>query len=318
MLIDLTTDFFKAAASPDPVQAYRHYLDEHRPVLSAYWQNYILDPDSPQADEIIKGVVQAQRRDLHALLDHVDLRGIAEDTLARCEDLFQVDRQVDLYLMVGVGGANAGELVVGGRGIAFICLEHFTGRPNTETYGLGLSPDLIPLWIAHEVAHTVRYTSPMSRSELARLIYEARGFYDYWDTGSQSTLRELLVNEGLAVAASKAIAPGFDAKEYFGYGSHQYRRLRELEAFLRAAVSDELDDTGLGYRLKYLTGGTSQTSRVVRGKVIPERAGYYLGYRMVESYINAHGIAEALRAPALELVEADSGAAGDEAFGASA
>jgi hypothetical protein len=318
MLIDLTTDFFKAAASPDPVEAYRRYLDEHRPVLSAYWQNYILDPDSPQADGIIEGVVRAQRRDLHALLDHVDIRGIAADTLARCEDQFQVDRQFDLYLMVGVGGANAGELVVGGRGIAFICLEHFTGRPNAETFGLGLNPDLMPLWIAHEVSHTVRYTSPMSRSELARLIFEARGFYDYWDTGSQSTLRELLVNEGVAVAASRAIAPGFDSKEYFGYGSHQYRRLRELEAFLRRAMADELDKTGLGYRLKYLTGGTSQTSRVVRGKVIPERAGYYLGHRMVEPYVTQHGIAQALRASAQELVDADVEGAGDEAFGASA
>ena len=49
--------------------------------------------------------------------------------------------------MVGLGGANAGELVVGGRGVAFICLEHFTGRVNPETYGMGLPPDLIPLWI---------------------------------------------------------------------------------------------------------------------------------------------------------------------------
>jgi hypothetical protein len=65
--------------------------------------------------------------------------------------------------MVGLGGANAGELVVGGRGVAFICLEHFTGRVNPETYGMGLAPDLIPLWIAHELAHAVRYTSPTSQ-----------------------------------------------------------------------------------------------------------------------------------------------------------
>ena len=41
-----------------------------------------------------------------------------------------------VFTMVGLGGANAGELVVGGRGVAFICLEHFTGRVNPETYGM--------------------------------------------------------------------------------------------------------------------------------------------------------------------------------------
>ena len=38
-----------------------------------------------------------------------------------------MDCDVDVVLMVGVGAANAGELVVDGRGIAFVCLEHFTG-----------------------------------------------------------------------------------------------------------------------------------------------------------------------------------------------
>ena len=75
--------------------------------------------------------------------------------------------------MVGLGGANAGELVVGGRGVAFVCLEHFTGRVNPETYGMGLPPDLIPLWIAHELAHTVRYTSPTSASDMRRLVARA-------------------------------------------------------------------------------------------------------------------------------------------------
>ena len=96
----------------------------------------------------------------------------------------------------------------GGRGVAFVCLEHFTGRVNPETYGMGLAPDLIPVWIAHELAHTVRYTSPRSASDMRRLIADQGGHYDYWATGSRATLRELLVNEGLAVHAAQAVAPG--------------------------------------------------------------------------------------------------------------
>jgi hypothetical protein len=305
MLIDLVPSFLEALAAPDPIDGYRRYFEEHQSVLSAYWRNYILDPDSSQAQPVIERAMAAHRADLHALLEHRDIKAVAQDALARCEDVLQVDRPVDLYLMVGVGGANAGELVLAGRGIAFVCLEHFTGRPNPETYGLGLSPDFIPLWIGHEVAHAVRYTSPASESEFARIIADAGGSYDCWDSSSRATLREMLVNEGLAVAASREIAPDFEPQQYLGYGSRQYRRLRELEAFLRREIVAELDQTGIGYRLRYLAGGTSRAARQLAGRVLPERSGYYLGHRLVESHVARFGIADALRAPAEACLETD-------------
>lgn len=310
MLVNLVPEFMAALAATDPLEAYHRYLDDHRPVLAAYWHNYVLDLDSPHAADVIRRTLAAERRDLVALLSDVDVTGVAEETLGRCEIQLDMDRPTDLYLMVGVGGANAGELVVSARGIAFVCLEHFTGRPNVETFGMGLPPNLLPLWIAHELAHTVRYTSPASRGELARIVHGANGFYDYWDSGSRATLRELLVNEGLAVAAARAVAPGFDVWQYLGYGRRQYRRLRELDAFLRRVTAVELDHRGLGYRLRYLAGGTSPSSRLVSGKVIPERAGYYLGLQMVEAIVNEQGIAAALRASATECRDADERASG--------
>lgn len=311
MLVDLVPQFLSVINAPDPVEAYYRYFEEHQLILDAYWRNYIIDPDSPQAHEIVTRALEANRRDLHDLLKGVDLTQLATRATRRCEDLFDIDRDTDVYLMVGVGGANAGELVVAGRGVAFVCIEHFTGKPNGETYGLGLPPDQIPLWIGHELAHTVRYTSPRSRSELARLIFEARGSYHYWETGGLATLRELIVNEGLAVAASRLAFPGFDTRHYLGYGSHQYRRMRELEAFLRRHLMTELDQAGIGYRLRYLAGGVGTGARTVAGKVIPERAGYYLGLRMVETAVQERGVAEALRMSAeecLSLDELDSGA----------
>jgi uncharacterized protein YjaZ len=209
-----------------------------------------------------------------------------------------------------MGAANAGELVVNGRGVAFVCVEHFTGRVNPETFGLGLPPEQLPLWVAHEMAHTVRYTSPESASELRRLIAEAGGYYDYWITGSRATLRELLLNEGLAVHAAQAVAPGLDPADYFGFPRRQYQRMRELEAFLRRAVHHDLDRCGLGLRLKYLSGGMSPTARLSLGRVLPERCGYYLGHRMAEPLVNARGIASAIRAAV-----ADFQALEDEALG---
>ncbi len=310
MLINLLPDFLAVLDADNPDAAYQRYRDAHRPVLDAYWRNYVLDPDGRHADEVVMRALRANHDDLRALARDVDVVRLAEDAVARAEELCQIDRPTDCYLLVGVGGANAGELVVGGRGIAFVCLEHFTGRANPETFGMGLPPDLIPLWIAHELAHTVRYTSHASQSDLRRIVADLGGYYDYWQTGSRATLRELLINEGLAVHAARAVAPGFDPADYFGYTRRQYHRLRELEAFLRRAVDADLDLAGLGLRLRYLSGGMSSAARLVSGRVIPERAGYYLGYRMAEAMVGTSGLPQALRAPAAHFQAADDASRG--------
>jgi hypothetical protein len=313
MLVDLVPEFLAALDAPDPLDAYRRYLDAHRPIVEAYWRNYVLDLDSPHAEEVMRRALAAERRDLRHLLEQLDVPALAAEALRDCEAAFEADVPLDLYLMVGVGAANAGELVVDGRGIAFICLEHFTGRPNPESFGLGLDPALLRPWIAHELAHAVRYTSAASQSELKRIVAEAGGFYDYWESGSRAPLAELLVNEGLAVLASRQVAPGFEAWDYLGYSRRQYRRLRELDAFLRRAIVPELEQRGLGLKLRYLSGGMSAAQRLVAGKVVPERSGYYVGSRLAEAAVAARGIAQALRLEAHAAIAADEGAGAQSA-----
>lgn len=310
MLINLIPAFLEVLSSDDRVSAYHRYLETHRDVLAAYWANYVLDLASPGVDQVIADAVRADRTDLQALLASVDVVQVAEEAMARSADILRLDRPTDTYLMVGVGAANAGELVVNGKGIAFLCVEHFTGRTNPQTYGMGLQPDLIPLWIGHELAHAVRYTSPGSASELRRLVAEQDGYYDYWETARRASLRELMVNEGLAVHAAQAVAPGFDMADYFGYPRRQYQRMRELEGFLRRAVANELDRSGLGLRLRYLSGGMTPSARLTLGRVIPERCGYYLGYRMAEAVVAERGVADALRASAREIMAAEELARG--------
>jgi hypothetical protein len=306
MIFNLVPEFLAVCASPDPVDAYAAYQRRHEHVLTSYWRNYVLDPDSPHAADVVRGALAADRTDLEKLLRSVDLEGAAANALHRAATVLELDTEVDLYVIVGVGAANAAELVVGGRGVAVICIEHFTGQANPDTYGLGLSPDLLPLWIAHEVAHAVRYTSPASRSPLRTLVAEAGGSYDYWETGSRATLRELLLNEGLAVHAARAVAPGRPDEDYFGFTRRQFRRLRELETFLFRAVEGDLERAGLGLRLRYLCGGVSAAARAVSGRVLPERSGYYIGARMAEALIAERGIAAALRAAPAEFPAAEA------------
>ena len=301
MLINLLPDFFVVLNSTDRVAAYLRYFDSHRRLLEPYWHNYVIEPDGPHFQEVVRSAALADYSDLRAMLERTDVVALARATEDRCARLAEADVDVDVVLMVGVGAANAGELVTEGRGVAFVCLEHFTSVANPETQGLGLDPELIPLWLAHEFAHGVRYTAPGSRSELRQLVSDAGGNYSYWETGRRATLRELLVNEGIAVQMSRAISPGHAAWEYFGYGRRQYARVRELEPVLLRAVAEDLDRTGLGLRLRYLSGGMSDEARTVDRHVLPERGGYYLGARMVESAIDQRGMAWTLRASAPEI-----------------
>ena len=309
MLINLLPDFFAILDSTDRIAAYRSFFESHRRLLQAYWHNYVIDPDSPHFADVVRSAVMADRSDLRVMLERTDVVSLVRDTEARCRELLASDADYDVVLMVGVGAANAGELVLGSRGVAFMCLEHFTGVANPDTQGLGLDPELIPLWLAHELAHVVRYTSPESRSELRRVIAEQNGEYSYWETGRRASLRELLLNEGLAVHTSQQISPGHAAWEYFGYGRRQYARVRELESILNKVVQTDLDRSGLGLRLRYLSGGMSDDARTVDRYVIPERSGYYLGARMVEPAINEHGLSWAIRASAAELGQAAKAAA---------
>jgi uncharacterized protein YjaZ len=235
------------------------------------------------------------------MLNRVDIVALARTAEAESRRVLDADVDIDVVLMVGVGAANAGELVVNGRGVAFLAIEHFTGEPNPETSALGLEPELIPLWLAHEMAHAVRYTSPTSRSELRHLIAEAGGYYDYWETGQRTSLRELLMNEGIAVQVSRIVSPGHATWEYFGYGRREYARVREAEAFITRTVAKHLGRAGLGLRLRYLSGGMSEEARTVDNNILPERSGYLLGTKMTEVAIATHGLPWVIRASAEEI-----------------
>ena len=112
MLINLLPDFLAILEAHDREAAYRQYREAHRPILDAYWRNYVLDPDSPHADEIVAAALKADRSDLLALAASTDLVQLSEDAVARAESVLQLDRPTDIDLRVGLGGAIAGELGV--------------------------------------------------------------------------------------------------------------------------------------------------------------------------------------------------------------
>ena len=73
MLINLLPDFFEVLEAPNRELAYQRYRDSHRPILDAYWRNYVLDPDSPHAAEIVAAALKADRSYLYGLAASVNV-----------------------------------------------------------------------------------------------------------------------------------------------------------------------------------------------------------------------------------------------------
>ena len=53
MLVNLVPEFRAVLAAPDRGAAYHEYFERHKPVLTSYWHNYVLEPESPHADHTI-------------------------------------------------------------------------------------------------------------------------------------------------------------------------------------------------------------------------------------------------------------------------
>jgi uncharacterized protein YjaZ len=133
------------------------------------------------------------------------------------------------------------------------------------------------------------------------IIEEMGGYYSYWDTGKRATLRELLINEGIAVQVSRLISPGHASWEYYGYDRREYARIREMGPVVARSLIGNFEKSGLGLRLKYLSDGMSEEARRVGDYVVPDRCGYYIGARMVEQSMNTKGAAWTVRASAQEI-----------------
>ena len=103
MLINLVPDFFAVLDSTDRVAAYLQYYEAHRRILEPYWANYVLDPDGPHFQEVVRATVHASRDDLRTMLDRVDVITLARAAETESRRVLEADVDVDVVLMVGVG-----------------------------------------------------------------------------------------------------------------------------------------------------------------------------------------------------------------------
>ena len=83
MLRNLLPDFLAVLDREDRVAAYRRYFEAHRPLLAAYWDNYVVDPDGAHFDEVVRATVAADRDDREVLEADERRAAAVDDELPR-------------------------------------------------------------------------------------------------------------------------------------------------------------------------------------------------------------------------------------------
>ncbi|HPF63073.1 MAG TPA: hypothetical protein PLI93_13555 [Gemmatimonadales bacterium] len=264
-ILDLVTPWAAAAESPDTLAA---FTDRHHELLEALRRQR-----APSADAL------ALPRDLERA------RTVASDptvhALVRAERDRWRERGLRAPVRIVLGcGAEPGATweVLPGTGEGEIVL--FVDRASGD--------DLV----AALAAALATYTRWTADTPVARVA--ARGPWDRWAAARELPLAEWVYAAGLAVHAAAARFPDWSAERLLGLSRGEVRRLRALERELMLQLEAELDTSGIGLVLRWLTDEAPPGLRTdATGRLVPRGAGRYLGWRMLAERVRRVGVAGA-------------------------
>ena len=206
----------------------------------------------------------------------------------RAVDLLRPEAEVDLYVCVGLGLSNAFMVMIGDRPAVGVALEAYGRRFGTTFVGF---EDLLHV-IPHEMCHAVRADETVSP---LRRFFRSE---DPREAMQRVTLHEMLVEEGLACWAGAA-APGVELRQTLFYSPEDFRWCGENVDRLwdEFRAHGDLPLGNEGFTRWFGTGPENGD--------LPPRAGYYLGYRLVERHLREDpeaDITQAARQPAEAFV----------------
>lgn len=274
-LLDLVTPWAATLATPDPADAAGHYFQRHSATLER-----VRRQRAPHADR------------LPLATDPVTLQHAA--ARASNSSLQQGLRRVaQLAAELGADSVHTTVLLAGeGDGEPALAIP---GEPPLVALFLDLLPDESALLSAKLRAQAMltRWLAPDSASPLRAATQG--GPWDYWALASSVSLREWVYCAGVACHLAHATLPDTPDHLLLGLRRGELRLLRERERALHALLAADLDQSGIGLVLRWLTPDTPPSVRTVGGYVVPPGAGRYLGWRMTADRVVRAGLRAALR-----------------------
>jgi hypothetical protein len=115
-----------------------------------------------------------------------------------------------------------------------------------------------------------------------------------WEATRHVPLAEWIYTAGLGLHAAQALLPKRPLNALLGITPGTLRRLRERERQLMSLLDDDLQLSGIGPVMRWLSDDAPMAMRRTASGTTPVGAGRYLAYRMLAERVERVGIGEAI------------------------
>ena len=282
-LIDVTEESEGWLGHSDP-ERFLRWLHDSDPAVQVGFSILGGDGDDAWRDSIATGMRRvAPARDL--VLDRAarqQRHHIASEGLERVASVLDDDPpDVDVYLLAGLGWSNASQGWWASRGLAFVFVEQFLDPRGAEL--LGLPPDDIAVWLAHEVGHAIHYAAHADELGLAHGVDRPLGFWKWLD---DLPLQSRLLDEGRASQLCLRANPEVPVEQALGMTPSAVAWLDEFWPDLyrarRLEWSMERSSPAAAWRDEALYAGADEPAYSYSWTLRhpPTRWGYYVGLQL--------------------------------------
>jgi hypothetical protein len=131
----------------------------------------------------------------------------------RCAAVVGDDGDVRITTLVGLGTSDASSISWRHTGHVFLWLENWLGPKASRGELQDRSVEALPSAIAHELGHAFRGALPESASRLRSIAAELDDPWKMWVPDLPLSLREAMVEEGIAVAFSLFVYPDLKVEQ---------------------------------------------------------------------------------------------------------
>jgi len=228
-LLDFTEEVTSWLNSFTPEEAFKGWLLKAPSQVQLGFSGLGGHPGSEEWDKLVQRALSPLLKQGKKLTDLLRQRSWLEPvrwTIGRVEELLEHEVDyVDVAVLVGLGARNASQGYWQGRGMAFLWLEHFL-EPGSHSGYLDLGVASIPLWLGHEIAHAVRYSTVGTGSLLPK-AFKGCDPWSFWDALDALPLGERLLDEGLATAFARALVPKAGDEQVLGMDKEEIQWLEK-------------------------------------------------------------------------------------------
>lgn len=274
MITDLVSPWCTAVEASDSARARSAFRGRHAALLDALRRQR-----APLSDVLPLATAATELRLLARRAADPDSQQALRAALARAAGL-GADGCGCVVLLAGDGTGDAVEPLPWPDGDAVLFLDRAQDdRALLAALGLG-------------IAALTRWRAADSQSPVRRL---APARWDRCLAGRDVPLREWIYAAGLGVHLGQALLPGVPPHQMLGVSQAAFARLRQREKVFHTLLTADLDQSGIGLVLRWLTPAAPAGPRSVAGLVLPPMAGHYLAWRMLAERVARVGLGEAIR-----------------------